>query len=156
LFVSRTSLTKTTASQNCSMRGARREVTTVPKRTYGREAAMEPGQCACVMLQLRITPIGLTACRGDGARDTVKKPTRCCFLIVCGSPDGSRDPANDLPRRLSRVCPDASLTYARPQSCARHHAVPHGGPRRPCPSLSRWPHGTHLVQLVSPPGMPAM
>ena len=68
LFSSRTPLTKTKASQNSRVRVARREVTTLQKRTYGREAAMEPGKRACVMLQLRITGIGLTACRGDSAR----------------------------------------------------------------------------------------
>ena len=41
---------------------------------------------------------------------------------------------------------------ARPcaQSGARHHAVSHGGPRRPCASLSRRPHQPHLVQLLPP------
>ena len=49
-----------------------------------------------------------------------------------------------------------SLARPRPQSRARHHAVPDGGPGRPCPGVSRRPYGAHLVQLLSPPGVSPM
>src|SRR5712691_3976254 len=100
--------------------------------------------------------VGLTACSGDSWRDTVENTPMIVCVHACGGTDGACHAANDLPGRLSRVCTDASLARPRPQSCTRRYAVPDGGPRRPCASLSRWPHGAHLVQLVSPPGMPAM
>src|SRR5262249_52031862 len=82
------------------------------------------------------TGVGLTACRGDGWRDTVENILMIDCGHVCGGTDGARHVANDLPRCLSGLRPDPSLARARPQSRARHHAVPDGGPRRPCASLS--------------------
>src|SRR5712691_5840212 len=101
--------------------------------------------------QLRRTAIGLTACRGDGWRDTVKKPTRPCSFLVCGGPDGPRDPANHLPGRVSRLRADPSAPQPRPQSRTRHYAVPDGRTGRSCSGVSRRPYGTHLVQLLSTP-----
>src|SRR5262252_6772402 len=103
-----------------------------------------------------INQFGLTACSGDSWRDTVENTPMLVCVHACGGTDGACHAANDLPGRLSRVCTDASLACPRPQSGTRRYAVSDGGPRRPCASLSRWPHGAHLVQLVSPPGMPAM
>ena len=108
----------------------------VDKSGEGNTLTAAQREIAVVLLLFPIRVIGLTACRGDSWRDTVKKPTRPCSFLACGGPDGPRDSANDLPRCLSGLRTDPSLARARPQSRARHHAVPDGGPRRPCASLS--------------------
>src|SRR4029434_9291901 len=45
--------------------------------------------------------VGLTACRGDGARDTVENTPMLVCGHACGGPDGARHAPSDLPRRLS-------------------------------------------------------
>ena len=50
-----------------------------------------------------IVAVGLTACRGDGWRDTVENTPMFVCGHACGGTDGARDPANDLPGRLSCV-----------------------------------------------------
>src|SRR4030095_9032117 len=106
--------------------------------------------------QLLIRPFGLTACRGDGWRDTVEDTLMIDFGHVCGGTDGALHAPNDLPRCLSGLRTDPSLARARPQSRARHHAVPDRSPGRPYPGVSRRPYGAHLVQLLSPPGVSPM
>jgi hypothetical protein len=44
---------------------------------------------------------GLTACSGDGARDTVENTPMIVCGHACGGTDGARHAPNDLPRRLS-------------------------------------------------------
>ena len=46
-------------------------------------------------------PVGLTACRGDGARDTVENTSMIVCVHACGGTDGTRHAPNDLPRRVS-------------------------------------------------------
>src|SRR5215470_12116331 len=50
-----------------------------------------------------IMALGLTAYRGDGARDTVENTPMIICARACGGPDGARHAPNDLPRRLSRL-----------------------------------------------------
>src|SRR6478672_5058526 len=100
-----------------------------------------------------IEHVGLTACRGDGWRDSVKTNLTMVLYHTCGGLDGPRDPANDLARLISGLRADASLARPRPQSRTCSHAVPHGSPRRSYPSVSRRPYGAHLVQLLSAPGL---
>src|SRR6266852_1161861 len=51
--------------------------------------------------QVAIAPVGLTACRGDGARDTVENTPMIVCVHACGGTDGARHAPNDLPRRVS-------------------------------------------------------
>src|SRR5262245_61539561 len=110
----------------------------------------------CVYAMHGIYTLGLTACRGDSWRDTVEKtPTIVCGH-ACGGTDGACDAPNHLPGRVSRLRADAPTPHPRPQSRPRHHAVPDGGVRRPCASVSRWPYVPHLVQLLSASGLSPM
>jgi hypothetical protein len=52
-------------------------------------------------VELPITPVGLTACRGDSARDTVENTPMLVCVHACGGTDGARHAPNDLPRRVS-------------------------------------------------------
>jgi hypothetical protein len=101
-----------------------------------------------------ISVIGLTACSGDSWRDTVENTPMIVCVHACGGTDGACHAANDLPGRLSRVCTDASLARPRPQSCTRRYAVPDGGPRRPCASLSRR-SCTRSLRIIPLPLKPA-
>src|SRR5262249_10081958 len=100
--------------------------------------------------------IGLTACSGDSGRDPVENTPMIVCVHACGGTDGACHAANDLPGRLSRVCPDASLACPRTPSRTRHHAVSHRCAWRPCPSLSGWSYVPRLVQLLSASVVSAM
>src|SRR5437016_6890345 len=61
-----------------------------------------------------IAPVGLTACRGDGSRDTVEEKLAILSLSSGGAPDGSRDAPNHLAGRVSGLRAEPSAACPCP------------------------------------------
>src|SRR5437660_236022 len=103
-----------------------------------------------------MSTIGLTACRGDGSRDTVEEKLAILSLSSGGAPDGSRDAPNYLSGRVSGLRAEPSAACPCPARRTGRYAVSHRRARRPYPSVPRRPCAAGLVQLVSASLLPPM